>query len=408
MLKKAIVLIYDGLGDRPVAALGGLTPLENAKTPNFDKLAGRAECGLMHTLGRGLRPGSDTSHLAIFGYEPAKYYPGRGPIEVAGLGLKMEHGDVAFRGNFGTVDDNMVIHDRRAGRILDVAPLTQAIDGLEIDGVTLVVKPGTAHRAGVVLRGKGLSSAVTDSDPHEVGQAVWEVKPTDDSPEAKRTAELLNKFVAKTHEILDKLEFNKERQSRGELPGNFLLVRGAGQYKKFPGFKERFGFTACCVAGGGLYKGIGAFLEMDIIEVPGATALPDSDIEAKFKTALKQLDSHDFVFIHVKAADSLGEDGNPKGKAEFIAKCDKAMALFDNLPKDGLLVVTADHSTPCELKQHSADPVPVMFYGEGVRVDDVTAFGERACAKGGLGHIEGKDIMPQIQNLMGRLHLTGA
>ncbi len=408
MLKKAIVLIFDGLGDRPIASLGGLTPLEYAKTPNFDKLATQAECGLMHTLGRGLRPGSDTSHLAIFGYEPAEYYPGRGPIEVAGIGLKMQDGDVAFRGNFGTVDENMVIQDRRAGRIRDVAPLTKALNGLEIDGVTLVVKPGTAHRAGVIMRGPRLSSAVTDADPHEVGRAVLEVKPTDDSPEAKRTAELLNKFVAKTHEILAELEFNKERQGRGELPGNCLLVRGAGQYRSFPSFKERFGFSACCVAGGGLYKGVGAFLGMDIIEVPGATALPDSDIEAKFKTALKQLGSHDFVFIHVKAADSLAEDGNPEGKKKFIEKCDKAMGLFDNLPKGALLVVTADHSTPCELKQHSADPVPVMFYGEGVRTDDVAAFGERACAKGGLGHIEGKDIMPQIQNLMGRLHLIGA
>jgi len=320
----------------------------------------------------------------------------------------MADGDVAFRGNFGTVDDNMVIKDRRAGRIRDVEPLTKALDGLEIDGVTLVVKPGTAHRAGVVLRGKGLSSAVTDADPHEVGQAVWEVKPTDDTPEAKKTAQILNKFIAKTHEILDELKFNKERQSRGDLPGNCLLVRGAGRYKSFPSFKERFGFTACCVAGGGLYKGVGAFLGMDIIEVPGATALPDSNIEAKFKKALKQLDSHDFVFIHVKAADSLAEDGNAEGKAEFIARCDKAMALFNDLPKDALLAVSADHSTPCELKQHSADPVPVMFYGQGVRVDDVTAFGERACAKGALGHIEGKDIMPQIQNLMGRLHLIGA
>lgn len=408
MLEKAVVLIFDGLGDRPIKSFGGLTPLEYANTPNFDKLARMGECGLMHTLGRGLRPGSDTSHLTIFGYAPAEYYPGRGPIEVAGIGLKMADGDVAFRGNLGTVDDNMVIQDRRAGRIRDVEPLTKALDGLEIDGVTLVVKPGTAHRAGVVMRGKGLSSAVTDADPHEVGQAVHTVEPTDDSPEAKRTAKLLNKFIAKSHEILKEHEFNKERQNQGKLPGNCLLVRGAGQYRSFPSIKERYGFTACCIAGGGLYKGVGAFLGMEIIEVPGATALPDSDVEAKFRTALKQLNSHDFIFIHVKGADSLGEDGDPGGKKEFIEKCDKAMGLFRDLPKDALLVVTADHSTPCELKQHSADPVPIMFYGEGVRTDDVAAFGERACAKGGMGHIEGKDIMPQIQNLMGRLHLIGA
>jgi len=408
MLEKAVVIIFDGLGDRPIESFDGLTPLEYADTPNFDKLARMGECGLMHTLGRGLRPGSDTSHLAIFGYDPAEYYPGRGPIEVAGIGLKMQDGDVAFRGNLGTVDDNMVIKDRRAGRIRVVEPLTKALDGLQIDGVTLVVKPGTAHRAGVVMRGKGLSSAVTDADPHEVGQAVRTVEPTDDSPEAKRTAELLNKFIAKSHEILKEQKFNKERENQGKLPGNCLLVRGAGQYRSFPSFKERYGFSACCIAGGGLYKGIGAFLGMEIIEVPGATALPDSDVEAKFKTALKQLDSHDFIFIHVKAADSLGEDGNFEEKKKFIEKSDNVMDVFDGLLKDTLLVVTADHSTPCELKQHSADPVPIMFHGAGVRVDDVDAFGERACAKGGMGHIEGKDIMPQIQNLMGRLHLIGA
>jgi 2,3-bisphosphoglycerate-independent phosphoglycerate mutase len=408
MLEKAIVLIFDGLGDRPIESFDGLTPLEHANTPNFDKLARMSECGLMHTLGRGLRPGSDTSHLAIFGYNPAEYYPGRGPIEVAGIGLELQDGDVAFRGNLGTVDDNMVIKDRRAGRIRVVEPLTKALDGLEIDGVRLIVKPGTAHRAGVVMRGKGLSSAVTDADPHEIGQAVHTVEPTDDSAEAKRTAKLLNKFIAKTHKVLKEHKFNKERQNSGELPANCLLVRGAGQYRSFPSFKHRYGFTACCIAGGGLYKGIGAFLGMEIIEVPGATALPDSNVEAKFKTALKQLDLHDFVFIHVKAADSLGEDGNFEEKKEFIEKSDKAMGIFDNLPKDTLLVVTADHSTPCELKQHSADAVPVMFYGAGVRTDETTSFGERACAKGGMGHIEGKDIMPQIQNLMGRLHLIGA
>jgi len=408
MLAKAIVLIFDGLGDRPIKEFGGLTPLEYAQTPNFDKLSKMSQCGMMHTLGRGLRPGSDTSHLAIFGYDPEEYYPGRGPIEVAGIGLEMEDGDVAFRGNFGTVDGNMIIKDRRAGRILFVEPLTKALDGLEIDGVKFIVKPGTAHRAGVIMRGEKLSSAVIDADPHEIGAAVRKVTPTNDSPEAKRTADILNKFIAKSHKILSKLEFNKERVSKGQLEANCLLVRGAGQYKEFPAFKARYGLSACCIAGGGLYKGIGAFLGMEIITVPQATALPDTDVAAKFTTALNQLDSHDFVFVHVKATDSLAEDGNYEGKKTFIEKIDKAIAVFDNLPEDTLLFVGADHSTPCELKQHSADPVPVLFYGEGVRVDDVSSFGERACAKGGLGLIEGKDVMPQILNLMGRLKLIGA
>jgi 2,3-bisphosphoglycerate-independent phosphoglycerate mutase len=175
-----------------------------------------------------------------------------------------------------------------------------------------------------------------------------------------------------------------------------------------PSFKERYGLSACCIAGGGLYKGIGAFLGMEIIDVPGATALPDSDVEAKFKTAVKQLDKHDFAFVHVKATDSLGEDGNFQAKKDFIEKSDKAAALLTDLPDDTLLIISADHSTPCELKNHSADFVPIIFKGGAVRIDEVTTFGERACAKGGLGFMEGKDVMPQILNLMGRLPLIGA
>ncbi|RKX28039.1 MAG: 2,3-bisphosphoglycerate-independent phosphoglycerate mutase [Candidatus Zixiibacteriota bacterium] len=411
MLKKVILMVCDGLGDRPVKELGNLTPLEAAKTPNLDKLAAKAECGLMHTLGRGKTPGSDTAHLTIFGYPIDQCYSGRGPIEVAGLGLKLQGGDVALRGNFGTVGDNLIIKDRRAGRILEVEPLTRALDGMDVDGVKFIVKPGTAHRAGVIMRGKGLSGAIVDADPHVPDVPVRTVTATDDTPEAKRTADILNKFLLQAHEVLKKHPLNAEREKDGKLPANFLLVRGGGQYKELVHFKKKYDLTACCIAGGGLYKGVGAFLGMDIIDVPGATGLPDTDIEAKFKTVLQKLQEYDFVFVHVKAADSLSEDGNWEGKRDFIEKIDAAAALLTDLSAETLLVVTADHSTASEMKAHCADPVPIMFYGgggESIRIDNVTAFNERACAAGGLGHIVGLDVMPQVQNLLGKLHLVGA
>ncbi len=411
MLKKVLFIICDGLGDRPVKKLGNKTPLEAAQTPNLDKLATGAECGLMHTLGRGFTPGSDTAHLTIFGYPIDKYYSGRGPIEVAGLGLELEGGDVALRGNFGTVNEKMIITDRRAGRILEVGPLTEAIDGMEVDGVKFVVKPGTAHRAGVIMRGKGLSGNIIDADPHVPDVPVRTVTPTDDTKEAKHTAEILNKFLHKAHGILKDHPFNAERVKAGKLPANFLLVRGGGQYVSLPSFKKRYNLTSCCIAGGGLYKGVAAFLGMDIVNVPGATGLPDTDIEAKFKTSLEKLKTYDFVFTHVKATDSLAEDGNYEGKRDFIEKIDKAAALLTNLPDDVMLVITADHSTASEMKAHSADPVPIMFYGgggESIRVDKVTEFNERGCAEGGLGYIVGLDVMPQVQNLLGKLHLVGA
>lgn len=214
--------------------------------------------------------------------------------------------------------------------------------------------------------------------------------------------------MKKAHEILKNHPLNIERQQEEELPANYLLVRGAGKYREVPSFEDRFKLSGCCIAGGGLYKGVASFLGMTVLDVQGATGLPDTDIEGKFRTAIKSLDSHDFIFIHVKAADSLGEDGNFKGKRDFIEKIDYASRLFNELPKNVLLVITADHSTPCELKSHSGDPVPIIFHGNGVRIDKVTAFNERACTQGGLGFISGKDVMPQILNLLGILPLTGA
>jgi len=408
MLKKVVLVICDGLGDRPIEELRGLTPLESAKTPHLDKLAAESECGMMYTLGRGFVPGSDVSHLNILGYDFEKYYSGRGTIEAAGVGLKMYEGDVALRGNFGTVNDQLVIIDRRADRIRVVKPLTEALDGLEIDGVTFIVKPGTAHRAAIVMRGEGLSNAIIDADPHKSNMPVRDVIPLDDTKEANHTAKVLNKFLKKAYEILKNHPFNIERQQEGKLPANYLLVRGAGKYSEVPSFENRFKLSGCCIAGGGLYKGVASFLGMTILDVPGATGLPDTDIEGKFRTAIKSLDSYDFIFIHVKAADSLGEDGNFKGKRDFIEKIDSASRLFNELPKNVLLVITADHSTPCELKSHSGDPVPIIFHGNGVRIDKVTAFNERACTQGGLGFISGKNVMPQILNLLGTLPLTGA
>lgn len=408
MFKRAILVIIDGLGDRPIDEFAGLTPLEFADTPNMDKFARLSECGMMYPLGRGKRPASDIAHLAILGYDIETYYTGRGPIEATGLGIEMKEGDIALRGNLASVDNEMVIKDRRAGRGSGSAPFVKELDGLEIEGVHFFVKPGAAHRAGIVMRGKNLSDAVSDSDPNEPNKPVQTVSPTDDSKEAKFTAEILNKFIATSHEILQGLKLNEFLRQDGKLPANYLLTRWAGKYNGVPTFKEQHGLSASCIAGAWLYKGIAKYLGMRVLNIPGATGMANTDLEMKFKIALGQLETQDFVFIHIKAADSLGKDGNPQGKKAFIEKIDHAMKLFQRLPDDVLFVITADHSTPCELRAHSADPVPIMFCGKGVRAGKLDAFSERTCINGTLGRIEGKDIMPHILNLMGRLPLTGS
>ncbi|MBM4294370.1 MAG: 2,3-bisphosphoglycerate-independent phosphoglycerate mutase [Deltaproteobacteria bacterium] len=406
-MPKAMLIVMDGLGDRPIKELGNLTPLEAARTPNLDALAARGITGIMNAIGVGQRPGSDTSHLAILGYDIDKYYTGRGTIEVAGLGMDLKEGDVALRGNLGTVDDNLVVTDRRAGRITDTGPFVRDLDGLTYEGVTLKVRPGTGHRAGIILRGPGLSSRISDNDPHEVGVKVHEVHPLDGSPEAAFTAKVLNHLLTEAHRLLRDHPLNKERLAQGKPAANYLLGRGAGYYKEIEKFQQRYGLRACTIAGGGLYKGIGAFTGMDLIEVPGATGLPNTDVAAKFRAALEALAGpYDFAFVHVKAADTFGEDGDFQGKKAFIEKVDAAAAVLLDAPH--LLVATADHTTPCVLKRHSGDPVPLMMIGDGlVRPDLVTQFGERPCARGDLGRLTGLQVMPEIINLLGLAKLIG-
>lgn len=406
-VSKVLLVSLDGLGDRPIPELKGKTPLEAAKKPNLDRLAKEGITGLMNTVGVGVRPGSDTSHLCMLGYDPEEYYTGRGPIEAAGVGIQLQAGDIALRGNFGTVDGQGVIKDRRAGRILDVHALCEALNGLEIQGVKFVVKAGTGHRAAVVLHGKGLSSRVSEADPHVSGAKVDEVRALDGSKEAQFTAQVLNEFMEKSHALLKAHALNKQRAAEGKPPANFLLLRGAGVCPKIPSFEEKWGLKGAGIAGGGLYKGVIRVLGLKLIEVKGATGLPDTDVRAKFAAAREALKTHDFVFVHVKGTDVFGEDGDWKGKKEFIEKVDKGLRDVMDL-KEVFIAVTADHSTACCFKAHTADPVPLVIRGNGVRTDDVKEYGERACAKGGLGRINGLQLLPVLMDLLGRAKLYGA
>jgi 2,3-bisphosphoglycerate-independent phosphoglycerate mutase len=396
-MSKYILIICDGLGDLPIAQLGNKTPLEAANTPNLDRLAKNGQTGLVHVLGKGRRPNSDEAHLVLFGYDLKTDYPGRGPIEAAGVGIELKEGDVAIRANLATVDENLCVTDRRAGRIEDSTPFITELDGLKIDGVEFILKPGTAHRVALVMRGKGLSDKITNSDVHYVTEDKivehWEglpvnvPQPTDSSIEAKFTAEVLQKFLVKAHGVLEKNQLNLER----EIKANYLLTRGPGYFKKLLSFKDKWGKTACCIAGAGLYKGLGKIAGMQIIEVLGATGMPNTDVEAKIKAAKDQLATFDFVFVHVKPTDIFGENGDWQSKKEFIEKIDTAI---DSLEETGAFIcVTADHSTPCVFKDHSADPVPVLINGPGIKADDTLVFNEKQCARGLLEEIEGKNLL---------------
>ncbi len=406
--KKILLVVFDGLGDRPVSDFGGKTPLEAASTPNLDALASTGACGLLCTAGVGVRPGSDVAHLSLFGYDAKKEYFGRGPIEALGVGFGLKDGDVALRVDFGTVDDSGIITDRRAGRIENVAELAKSVSGREFEGVKFFVAPSVGHRGIVVLRGAGLSAAICDGDPHHDGVAPVKVAPTQKSADAEKTASALNEFLEWSHKVLKSHAFNKQREKEKKPPANFLLVRGAGMHREVESFESRYKLKAACIAGGGLYKGVARMLGMKVIAVAGATGKADTNVAAKISASIDALKASDFVFLHLKGTDVMGEDGNAKGKKEFIEKADKAFAPLLKL-KNIVVCVTGDHSTPCTLKKHSGDPVPILFNAEGIRIDAVQTrkFGERPCASGIVGKILGKDLVPELLNLAGRAPLVG-
>ncbi|MEM2874965.1 MAG: 2,3-bisphosphoglycerate-independent phosphoglycerate mutase [Candidatus Hadarchaeales archaeon] len=426
---KTLLLICDGMSDRPVHELANKTPLEIANKPNMDWLAKHGICGQMDTIAPGVPPGSDTAHLAILGYDPYEVYTGRGPFEAAGAGIDLKPGDVAFRANYATVDRNMVITDRRAGRIQGTEPLAEAINReVKLSGAKFVFKSTVGHRATLVLKGEGLSHEVSDTDPHDVGKKPLPAKPVLEREEtagpaypiiaggvrkyvlrrnrAMKTARLLNEFSEKAHEVLKKHPLNLEREKQGQPPANFVLLRGGGIVPNLKPFQDNFGIRGGCVAAAALVKGVCRLAGMTVVDVPGATGGVNTDLDAKAKAALKLLEDHDLVLLHVKGFDEAGHDGNARAKIELIERTDAMLNKF--IDAVDIIAVVVDHTTPVSLKNHSGDPVPVLICGTGVRTDEVQTFGERSVMKGGLGRIRGKDLMPTIADLMGKSEKFGA
>ena len=411
---KGLMLIIDGLGDRPIEELGGLTPLEAADTPCFDMLAKGGITGLMDPLSPGIRVGTDVGHLALFGYNPLKVYWGRGPIEAVGIGIDLNPGDVALRCNFATVDENLIVIDRRAGRIRHTDELAAALDGMRLDdGIDVTFRPATEHRAVLVLSGDRLSAEITSSDPGPANEGMplkEVVSKQPHAPLAEKTARALNEFVRRSHEILRDHEINRQRQAEGLPPANVVITRGAGMAIKMRSLTDRFDIKGCCISGESTVVGIARMSGFETVTNERLTANLDTDLDEKARLTIEALKKSDFVVTHVKGADLVSHDNKPREKVAFLERTDRMLQqIIDGLenPQDTYIAITADHSTPCAIREHSADPVPVVIHGEGVLVDDVTVYGERSCARGGLCRIHANDFLLSILDLMGVTYRFG-
>lgn len=411
---KGMILVMDGLGGRPLKELNNQTTLQAAKTPNMDKMAERGITGIMDSIAPGIIPGSDTAHLSLLGYDPYEVYTGRGPFEASGVGVDVIPGDIAFRCNFSTSDEDGIITDRRAGRIREgTKDIVDVLNTMVIEGyedIEIIFKESTGHRAVLVLRGEGLSGEVSDADPKVEGNKPKEVKGLDGSPEADKTADILNKLVVKSYEMVKDHPVNLKRIEEGLPPANIIIPRGAGEVPDVEPINEKYEVNSACIAETGLIMGIGRFAGMDIIEMEDVTGGVDTNLYNIRDTIVDQVNNseHDFFLVNIDGADEAGHDGNAKDKLEFIEKVDEIVMSELLKLEDIYIFLTADHSTPISVKNHSGDPVPIIINGPEVRVDDVKEYNEYAVAKGGMCRIRGADVMNILTDLMGYAHKFGA
>jgi 2,3-bisphosphoglycerate-independent phosphoglycerate mutase len=422
---KLLYVVIDGMGDLPISELGDKTPLEAAETSNMDFLAKNCKAGLMYSVQKGVAPESDAAVISLLGYDPFKYSTGRGIIEAAGAGISLKDGDVALRCNFATLGQGDTIIDRRVRRSLtteEATELTEAANSevkLESCPASFEFKNTLGHRAVLVFKGNEecLSSNITNSDPaytviNGIGVATPNAEmvlqksvPTDNTEEAKHAAALVNEFIAKTHKLWENHEVNRKRVAEGKLKANVVLTRDAGHLlPRFFNINERYNVKFAALADMMAEKGIADLAGMYASLLPHPSDNLKADCELRVRRLMEELPRFDCFYIHLKGPDEPGHDGNWRRKTDVIAAIDKY--FFGNLLKeialkDCVICITADHATPCSLKMHSDTPVPILVSGGKIAGDKLSAFSERACAKGSLGVLgHGYELMPKLMTLL--------
>lgn len=386
---KIVLVVLDGLGGLPDPDTGK-TELETADTPNLDELAARSSLGMMDPVSPGITPGSGPGHLALFGYDPVRHLIGRGVLSALGIGFKLQKGDVAARLNLASFDGAGNVTDRRAGRPSDAegARVVEKVrDALSVpEGVEVFLQHVKEHRAVLVLRAEGLGAGLDDTDPQETGVPPEALRPR--GAESERTATVVREVLDQSFEIL-----SDEDRIQG------FLSRGFARYDGFPSVSERFGLRAAALARYPMYRGVARLVGMDI---PG---VPESD-HAMLDLLGESFPDHDYCFIHFKAPDARGEDGDFPARVRAIEEIDALIPRITALDPD-VIAVTGDHSTPAAYRAHSWHAVPVLVASAWAR-PTAASFGESSCRVGDLGRFEARHLMALCLAHAGRLEKFGA
>ena len=408
-----VYVLLDGVGDLPHPNLVGKTPLDAASTPNLDRLTKNGTMGQVITVGKGIAPESDIAVFNMLGYKfKHDDYAGRGVVEAIGIGIDFKDGDLALRGNFATLNDDGVIIDRRAGRNIEKQDTEAVSNEIEEkikfsdENATAIITPTIGHRLVIRIRSDcTLSSNISNTDPAYgrvdgmgIARAVTDFLkiekclPLDEESHTKLASKLVNELTEQSLDIMKKSKVNERRKENDKKLLNGILLRDAGNiYPKVTPINDLHSMKFSCIVDMPVEIGISKILKMKTYDAGGRT-----DYEEKAKVAAKAMDEQNAVYVHLKGPDEFGHDGDAQGKMENIEEIDKRFfgTLLDNIDSSKVaVIVSADHSTPCINKGHSADPVPLLISGDMVTNDDTQRFTETEAKKGRIGLIDGAQVI---------------
>lgn len=381
------------MADERIAKLNNKTPLEAANKPYIDLLAKKGNCGLLHTVPEGFKPGSEIANMCVLGYDVRTEFEGRGSLEAASIGVSIMPGEMAMRCNLICVQDGK-IKNHSAGHISneEAKELIEYLQA-ELGNDIFTFHNGISYRHLLVM--KGGDKRITCTPPHDVpGTEVNKVLVKADTPEAEETARLLNDLTLKSQELLENHPVNLKRKAEGKDPANSIWVWSPGYKPSMKTLKEKFGISSGAVISAvDLIKGIGVYAGLESIEVEGATGLYNTNYEGKAEAAIEALKKNDFVFLHIEASDEAGHEGDVDLKVKTIEYLDSRIVkpIYEEVSKWNepvSIAILPDHPTPCAIKTHTASAIPFIIYNPEIEADKVEVYDEFSVKEGSFGIIK--------------------
>ncbi|TAH67752.1 MAG: cofactor-independent phosphoglycerate mutase [Anaerolineaceae bacterium] len=397
---KYIIILGDGMSDELIGALGDKTPLMVADTPCIDLLAKKSELGLVHTIPKGMKPGSDTANLSVLGYDPVKYYSGRSPLEALSIGVDMKETDIAIRCNLvtlseeGSYEDKIII-DHSSGEISteDAGVLLEAVRD-ELENENYKYYKGTSYRHLTIWEN---GKVIPLMEPHDIlGKRIGKYLPKD---------EALKSMMIKSYDILNEHPLNIERKKKGLNKANSIWFWGAGTKPALSSFEEKYNKKGAMISAVDLLKGIAVGAGMKVIDVPGANGTLHTNYEGKASAAIDVLlkQNYDFVYIHVEAPDEMGHQGNIENKIKAIQYLDQRVIKpvvegMEVSGEDYRMLIMPDHPTPIHLRTHTDDPVPYLLYDNRVNIKNSYRYNEIDAICSGNVILKGYTIIDRLFN----------